>query len=713
MRVLLSDGSGLTARQCATRLAAAGHRVEALTPDPLCLCRFTRHVARLHRVPAFGPDPLGWLDAALEVYRSGPFDVLLPTQEQVAVLSWAKDRLEAGGVHSAVPPFAAVAAVQDKVSASATLRRLGLPQPETAATAEGWDRFPAYVKDPIGTASGGVRKVGSRLELERAAGARAVLVQAAVEGPLLMCQSVFDHGSLVAFHANERTAEGAGGGASHKRGVSVPEVRRFFEVLGADLRWHGALSADVIVGDAGPLFIDVNPRLVEPQNAYASGVDLVGAMLVLATGGHPAPQTDGSAGVATHQLMLAVLGAAQHGRGRRGVVAELLHAARGTHDYRGSTEELTPLGGDPGTLLPLAAACAAMVVRPASWSWFASGSVSNYALSPEGWRQILEADPGDRRPRARRTRHARPSRTAALMAVQRGLESARPRRDRLFQDVLAQRFVPAPWRIALAASHLRPVRRAIEAAYDVVGGSGPRASAIARTRLIDDIVEGVAPSVGHVVILGAGYDTRPHRLTGLCGHTVFEVDQPGTQAHKQAALRRARIHNPDVVLVPVDFETDDLATALRRAGFSTGRPALVLWEGVTQYLSADAVDRTLAFIRQIAPGGSLLVFTYVDSAVLRDSATFPEAARWLRGVTRRGEPWIFGLSPAALASFLADRGFGVVDDMSTAEAGARYFGPRGRHEQGSGLYHVATASITPGPQGDVTGRQHRPETLGG
>ena len=152
MRILLSDSSGLTARQCATRLAAAGHVVEVLAPDPLCLCRFTRHVARLHRVPAYGTDPVSWLGAALEIYRSGPFDVLFPTQEQVAVLSWAKHQLDAAGVHTAVPPFAAVLAVQDKISASATLRRLGIPQPETAATAEGWDRFPAFVKDPIGTA---------------------------------------------------------------------------------------------------------------------------------------------------------------------------------------------------------------------------------------------------------------------------------------------------------------------------------------------------------------------------------------------------------------------------------------------------------------------------------------------------------------------------------------------------------------------------------
>ena len=39
MKILLSDGSGLTARQVAGRLSDAGHEVEILSPDGLCLCR--------------------------------------------------------------------------------------------------------------------------------------------------------------------------------------------------------------------------------------------------------------------------------------------------------------------------------------------------------------------------------------------------------------------------------------------------------------------------------------------------------------------------------------------------------------------------------------------------------------------------------------------------------------------------------------------------
>ncbi len=479
MKILLSDGSGLTARQCAARLAGAGHVAEALAPDRLCLCRFTRHVARLHRVPPYRPDPFGWLDAALEVYGTGRFDVLLPTQEQVAVLSRAKDRLDAAGVATVVPTFTALSAVQDKISASATLDRLRIPQPKSATDIEGWDWFPAFVKDPIGTASSGVRRVANQGELRRAAAGRKVLVQAAVTGPLAMCQSVFDHGALVAFHASERTAEGARGGASHKRSVSLPAVRRYFGVLGRELHWHGALSADVILSEDGPAFIDVNPRLVEPRNAYLCGVDLVGSMIALATGNHPATQGDGTTGIATHQLLLAVLGAA-HGPGRWGVIDELAHGVSKSGDYLGSSEELTPLAHDLRSGVPVAMAAASTLMAPTSWTWFAAGSFANYALSEQGWQDILDGGPSSRRqhrppgllPGGTQSTRGRASRTAALMAVQRGLESARSPRARLFTDPFARSFLPLSWRAALVASRLGAVRGAIEAAYDF-GGPAP------------------------------------------------------------------------------------------------------------------------------------------------------------------------------------------------------------------------------------------------
>ncbi len=406
MRVLLTDGSGLTAKQAALRLGEEGHRVDVLAPKGVSLTRFTRHVRRIHHVPPYGPDPFAWLDAALAIWDTHDFDLLLPTQEQVAVLASARQRLADHGVTTIVPAFEALASVQDKLSAYRTLRRLDLPQPESAVVERSgdltsYDHLPVFVKRPIGTATSGVQLVRTNQELTHLAAAlqregafqgSGVLVQAPVDGPLVMVQTVFDHGQLVAFHACQRMAEGINGGASHKRSLHLPEARTALVALGRGLGWHGALSADVIVGRDGLVIIDVNPRLVEPSNALASGVDLVGAMVEVALGRPVAGGPGGRSGVNTHQLLLAVLGAAK-ATGRKGVLAELHSALRHTGLYEDSSEELSPIAHDPLAALPVAFAGMATLVRPATYSWFTDGSVANYALTSGGWQAITDAAP--------------------------------------------------------------------------------------------------------------------------------------------------------------------------------------------------------------------------------------------------------------------------------------------------------------------------------
>jgi hypothetical protein len=213
-----------------------------------------------------------------------------------------------------------------------------------------------------------------------------------------MVQAVFAHGEMVAAHANLRAREGARGGASHKRSLDHPAtVVGHLESLGRSLRWHGALSADAILTDGGPVFIDVNPRLVEPGNAWRSGVDLVGALVDVARGGVPDAQLPGRPGVATHQLLLAVLGAGAQGRGRRGVAAEIWAALTRSGPYRGSVEELTPVRGDPRASLPVVVATAMTLARPALWRLLASGSVTGYALTPAGWDSLLSTPPAQPR----------------------------------------------------------------------------------------------------------------------------------------------------------------------------------------------------------------------------------------------------------------------------------------------------------------------------
>ncbi|CCD99514.1 hypothetical protein [Bradyrhizobium sp. STM 3809] len=398
MRILLSEGSGLTSRQVAGRLGALGHQVEILSSTRICLSRFTRHVQAVHDVPRFGQDPFGWLAAAERIAAERKVDLLFPTQEQVTVLSARQPQLR---VPTIVPPFRSLARVQDKISAFHTLEAAAISQPQTTLISSAEDlrdvtAFPVFLKRPVSTASSGVRRARGADELAVAArelgvGRSELIAQVQVSGPLAMVQAVADHGRLIAHHACLRVREGVGGGASLKQSIVLPGLDAMLARLVGLLDWHGGLSMDVIIGDGRPVVIDVNPRMVEPANALAAGVDLVAAMLDAATGMSGPERPAGTAGLRTRQTLLAILGAAEHQGSRRAVLREAIDAIRARGDYARSTEELTPVAGDPLSAIPVMAALGASLIRPSLWRRFHAGAVGPYAVTPEAWAEILAA----------------------------------------------------------------------------------------------------------------------------------------------------------------------------------------------------------------------------------------------------------------------------------------------------------------------------------
>ncbi len=289
--------------------------------------------------------------------------------------------------------------------------------------------------------------------------------------------------------------------------------------------------------------------------------------------------------------------------------------------------------------------------------------------------------------------------TAETMALQRSFESHRPR-GRLFDDPFADAFLRPAWRALAGASGVPALRRTALGLYDWAGGRGPRPSAIVRTKMIDDTLGELLPAHDQCVLLGAGYDTRAHRLASLSGHRVFEVDHPATQGAKRAVVGRLGLDSENVTYVAVDFERDDLGDRLVGAGFVREGPSVFLWEGVTQYLTERAVGSTLDVVHGLSGDGGTLIVTYVDQRALISPSPFPEARRWLKAVARVGEPWIFGLLPEEALSFLVAHGFVLLRDRSTLEASRDYVSDRSVHHWGSGLYRVAVASAGSAQKGE-------------
>ena len=265
----------------------------------------------------------------------------------------------------------------------------------------------------------------------------------------------------------------------------------------------------------------------------------------------------------------------------------------------------------------------------------------------------------------------RPSSTAQWTTFGRALELARPEPERIVSDVFAPVFLSATSRSLLAPLQAADgaVRRAERTELLSIA-----ASALCRHRFIDEHLLASLPTVEQVIILGAGYDSRAYRFrSAIGGRPVFEVDLPPLSRHKAAVVEAA----PDVFghatvrSVEVDFRRQTLADRLAAAGFTTGAPTFVAWEGVSMYLDRDAVVATLAALASLCgPGSVLAIDCWQHVSGLRPYDQLRRLGE--RAIRLIGEPITFPVSPGDITVLLAEAGFDATDVAPAVEMTTRY-----------------------------------------
>ena len=147
--VLLTEGASLSARHTLYGLGPH-YTIDVIDPDPLCQCRFSRFVRRWTRSPSFSSQPEEFLRFLARQIRDHRYDVVLPTHEQVYLLSRFRAALD-GHTGVALPPFESLERLQNKAEFCRLLSELDLPQPEVTfvRTRADFDRqweFPFYLK---------------------------------------------------------------------------------------------------------------------------------------------------------------------------------------------------------------------------------------------------------------------------------------------------------------------------------------------------------------------------------------------------------------------------------------------------------------------------------------------------------------------------------------------------------------------------------------
>lgn len=257
------------------------------------------------------------------------------------------------------------------------------------------------------------------------------------------------------------------------------------------------------------------------------------------------------------------------------------------------------------------------------------------------------------------------------------IEQYEPESRRVDDDPMAAQLLPPAFRAAVASCRVPAIRRSmIKASERSVPGSW--GSLLGRKRYADDqVADALQAGIRQVVLLGAGFDSRSVRLVAPRGATAYEVDLPQNSAAKRKRLTAAFGRIPDRVnLLPIDFEHDDLFDVLTGAGFDPGRPAMFVWEAVTQYLTETAVRSTLQSLSGAARD-SRLIFSYVLKDLI-NGTDLHGADQLYRRFVIKNPIWHFGLDPAEVKPLLGPYGFAVIEDVGPAEYTDRYLRPAGR-----------------------------------
>ena len=272
--------------------------------------------------------------------------------------------------------------------------------------------------------------------------------------------------------------------------------------------------------------------------------------------------------------------------------------------------------------------------------------------------------------------------TAQGVAKQRLIETLAKSDKRVINDPYADRFV-------IGAGFIKLMGHKFSAWFGKKLAPGLHEHLIARTRFIDDLIEKAATTgAEQYVILGAGYDLRAHRLDLPSSLRIFEVDQAEVQARKRSKLPENLTNAANVTYVTVDFTHQSLAEQLTAAGFDKSKPTVFTLEGVSQYITKEAVSSTIEELATLIQTTSATFFiSYVDELLNKDPEAcfgtgYPNAARRAETIkilsAKVGEPWISFYTAEEIASLLSRNGFSVTENVTVEDLNSLYFTPVSR-----------------------------------
>ena len=272
--------------------------------------------------------------------------------------------------------------------------------------------------------------------------------------------------------------------------------------------------------------------------------------------------------------------------------------------------------------------------------------------------------------------------TAQGVAKQRLIETIAGPDKRVINDPYADNFV-------IGSGFIKLMGHKLNAWLSEKLAPGFHEHLISRTKFIDELIEKSASNgIEQYVILGAGYDSRAHRLELPSYLKIFEVDQPEVSDNKLAKLPKELPNAENVTYVNIDFSYQSLTEQLIGSGFDQKKSTIFTLEGVSQYITKEAVSSTIKELASLTRDtNSIFFMSYVDELLDKNpEACFGEGypnpakkAKLIKSLSAKvGEPWISFYSNAEIEDLLSQNGYSIEENVTLEDLNSLYFSPVGR-----------------------------------
>ncbi len=281
------------------------------------------------------------------------------------------------------------------------------------------------------------------------------------------------------------------------------------------------------------------------------------------------------------------------------------------------------------------------------------------------------------------------SRTAKLTCLSRAMSFYEQNIFLKSSDYIAPMILPPFFKTLLKSNILRNIFKKLFFHYGIYE------YVIARTNYIDYIFKDLKSGFDQILILGAGFDSRAIRFyDNLKNATVYELDSPKTQKAKINQFRKLNIEfPPNLKFISIDFEKETLNQKLERNGFRKNKICLFLLEGLTMYIDPQSLDNIFSLIKEYSAKGSLIIFDYIYTSVLKGEEYNYGAKGINELVGKHGEKWVFGIEKGQIEYFLNNYEFELIDESDCVKLVERFFKDPNENKtyKINGAHSIATA----------------------